>query len=137
GKYQGGLTLSYDNWWTLNDLFYISINHDLGGGDQGARGTRGGVMHYSVPFGYWMLSTTATRNRYFQSIAGLTQTYVYSGTSASNDLKLSRVIYRDAQRKTTVALRAYIKESDNFIDDTEVEAQRRRTAGWEVSVGHR
>ncbi|WP_353154713.1 ShlB/FhaC/HecB family hemolysin secretion/activation protein [Herminiimonas fonticola] len=137
GKYQGGLTLSYDNWWTLNDLFYISINHDLGGGDQGARGTRGGVMHYSVPFGYWTLSTTATRNRYFQTIAGLNQSYVYSGTSASNDLKLSRVVYRDAQRKTTVAVRAYIKESDNFIDDTEVETQRRRTAGWELSIGHR
>lgn len=137
GKYQGGLTLSYDNWWTLNDLFYISINHDLGGGDPGARGTRGGVMHYSVPFGYWTLSTTATSNRYFQSIAGLNQNYIYSGTSSSNDLKLSRVVYRDAQRKTTMALRAYLKESDNFIDDTEVQTQRRRTAGWELSVGHR
>lgn len=137
GKYQGGVTLSYDNWWTLNDLFYISINHDLGGGDAGARGTRGGTVHYSVPFGYWTLSTTASSNRYFQSIAGLNQNYVYSGTSSSNDLKLSRVVYRDAQRKTTVALRAYLKESNNFIDDTEVETQRRRTAGWELSVGHR
>lgn len=137
GKYQGGLTLSYDNWWTLNDLFYISINHDLGGGDAGARGTRGGTVHYSVPFGYWTLSTTASSNRYFQSIAGLNQNYVYSGTSSSNDLKLSRVVYRDAQRKTTVALRAYLKESNNFIDDTEIETQRRRTAGWELSVGHR
>lgn len=137
GKYQGGLTLSYDNWWTLNDLFYISINHDLGGGDSGARGTRGGVIHYSVPFGYWTLSTTTTRNRYFQTIAGLSQSYVYSGTSATNDLKLSRVVYRDAQRKTTMSLRAYLKESDNFIDDTEVQTQRRRTGGWELGIGHR
>jgi hemolysin activation/secretion protein len=137
GKYQAGVTISYDNWWTLNDLFYISVNHDLGGGDPGGRGTRGGTVHYSVPFGYWTLSTNASRNRYFQSIAGLTQTYVYSGTSSSNDLKLSRIVYRDAQRKTTVAVRGYLKESDNFIDDTEVQTQRRRTAGWELSVGHR
>lgn len=137
GKYQGGLTLSYDNWWTLNDLFYVSFNHDLGGGDRGARGTRGGTVHYSVPFGYWTLSTTATRYRYFQSIAGLNQTYTYSGTSSSNDLRLSRIVYRDAQRKTTMSMRAYLKESDNFIDDTEVETQRRRTAGWEVGVAHR
>jgi len=137
GKYQGGLTLSYDNWWTLNDLFYVSVNHDLGGGDHGARGTRGGTVHYSVPFGYWTLSTTATRYRYFQSVAGLNQTYVYSGTSSSNDLRLSRIVYRDAQRKTTMSVRAYLKESDNFIDDTEVETQRRRTAGWELGVAHR
>lgn len=137
GRYQGGVTLSYDNWWALNDLFYVSVNHDLGGGDKGARGTRGGVVHYSLPFGYWLLSTTATRNRYFQTVAGLNQNYVYSGTSASNDLKLSRVVYRDAQRKATVAIRAYLKESANFIEDTEIETQRRRTAGWEASVAHR
>ncbi|WP_188381580.1 ShlB/FhaC/HecB family hemolysin secretion/activation protein [Oxalicibacterium faecigallinarum] len=137
GKYQGGVTLSYDNWWTLNDLFYVSINHDLGGGDAGARGTRGSTVHYSIPFGYWMLSTTATRYRYFQSVAGMTQTYLYSGTSRNNDLRLSRIVYRDAQRKTTVSIRGYLKESDNFIDDTEVQTQRRRTAGWEVGVGHR
>ncbi len=137
GKYQGGLTLSNDNWWTLNDLFYISINHDLGGGDVGARGTRGGTVFYSVPFGYWTLSTTATSSRYFQSVAGLNQDYVYSGTSRTNDLKLSRVVYRDAQRKTSLSFRGYLKESDNFIDDTEIQPQRRRTAGWELGIGHR
>lgn len=34
GKYQGSVTLSYDNWWTLNDLFYVNIGHDLGGAMQ-------------------------------------------------------------------------------------------------------
>ncbi len=137
GRYQGGLTLSYDNWWTLNDLFYISLNHDLGGGDHGPRGTQGSAAHYSFPFGYWTLSTTASRYRYFQSIAGLNQEYIYSGTSSTNDLRLTRIVYRDAQRKTIISLRAYLKESDNFIDDTQVETQRRRTAGWEVGLGHR
>jgi hemolysin activation/secretion protein len=32
GKYQGSATLSYDHWWTLNDLFYVTLNQDLGGG---------------------------------------------------------------------------------------------------------
>ncbi|RQO36237.1 hypothetical protein DBR37_07900 [Herminiimonas sp. KBW02] len=137
GKYQGVVTLSYDHMLTLNDLFYVSFNHDLGGGDSGARGTRGGVAHYSIPLGYWLLSTTATRNRYFQTIAGINQNYVYSGISASNDLKLSRVVYRDAQRKTTLAVRGYLKESNNYIEDAEIENQRRRTAGWEFSVAHR
>jgi hemolysin activation/secretion protein len=137
GKYQGSVTLSYDHMLTLNDLFYVSFNHDLGGGDSGARGTRGGVAHYSIPLGYWLLSTTATRNRYFQTVAGLNQDYVYSGISASNDLKLSRVVYRDAQRKTTLGIRGYLKESSNYIEDTEIETQRRRTAGWEFSIAHR
>lgn len=55
GKYQGGVNLSGDNWLGLNDLFYISLNHDLGGRLAGERGTHGGFASYSVPWGYWLL----------------------------------------------------------------------------------
>ena len=139
GKYQGGVTLSYDNWWTLNDLFYVSLNRDLGVGvgADGGRGTRGNTAHYSVPLGYWLLGTTVSNNRYYQSVAGASQTYVYSGTSSNMEAKLSRLVYRDAVRKTILALRAFQRSSNNFIDDTEVEVQRRNVGGFEASVNHR
>ena len=137
GKYQGGLTLSYDNWWTLNDLFYVSLNRDLGGGLDGARGTYGNTVHYSVPLGYWLLAATASNNRYYQSVAGASQTYNYRGTSSNTELRLSRLIYRDASRKTSAALRAFKRTSNNYIDDTEVEVQRRQVGGFEASVNHR
>ena len=34
-------------------------------------------------------------------------------------------------------MRGYLTKSSNFIDDTEVEVQRRRMAGWELGVQHR
>jgi hemolysin activation/secretion protein len=55
GKLQGSGTFSLDNPLGLSDLFYITRSQDLGGGDSGARGTRGTTVHYSVPFGYWLL----------------------------------------------------------------------------------
>jgi len=137
GKYQGGVTLSYDNWWTLNDLFYVSLNTDLGGGDAGGRGTRGTTVHYSVPLGYWTLAATVSDSRYFQSVAGASQDYVYSGTSSNAEVKLSRLVYRDASRKTTLSLKAFQRRSNNFIDDTEVEVQRRVVGGWELTAGHK
>lgn len=137
GKYQGGLTLSYDNWWTLNDLFYVTLNHDMGGGDAGARGTRGGTVHYSVPLGYWLLGATASKSRYYQTVAGLNGDIVYSGRSDNAEIKLSRLMYRDASRKTTASLKAWQRKSNNFIDDTEVEVQRRVVGGWELGVGHK
>ena len=137
GKYQGALTVSYDNWWTLNDLFYVSFNHDLGGGQEGGRGTSGYTAHYSLPFGYWSLGFTTSSSDYYQSVAGLNQTYIYSGKSDNSDIKLSRLIYRDAVRKTTLSVKAFQKSASNFVDDTEVEIQRRRTGGWEVGVAHR
>lgn len=137
GKYQGALTLSYDHWWTLNDLFYLSLNQDLGGGDPGRRGSRGHTVHYSVPYGYWLLSATSSRYDYHQAVAGATQTYVYSSSSRNMELKLSRLVHRDAWRKTSLSATALARSSRNYIDDTEVEVQRRQTGGWETAVQHR
>ncbi len=137
GKYQGGATLSYDNWLTLNDLFYLSLNHHLVSGSQGEQGTQGNTAHYSVPLGYWLLGATASNSSYRQSVAGASQTYVYSGTSSNSEVKLSRLVYRDAARKTTLAIRAFQRTSNNYIDDTEVQVQRRKVGGFEASVNHR
>ncbi|CAN7603348.1 ShlB/FhaC/HecB family hemolysin secretion/activation protein [Polaromonas sp. LjRoot131] len=137
GKYQGSMTFSYDNWWTLNDLFYVTVNHDLGGGAAGERGTRGGVVHYSVPYGYWLLGVTASRSNYHQNVVGPSQTYTYSGTSDTAEIKLSRLVYRDASRKTTLSLKGWQRKSKNFIDDYELEPQRRATGGWAFDIGHK
>jgi hemolysin activation/secretion protein len=137
GKYQGGVTLSYDNWWTLNDLFYFSLNGDLGGGSSDSYGTRSYTAHYSIPFGYWALAVTANANRYYQTAATAGERVVYSGRSETKELKLSRVLYRDAFRKTSISLRGMLRSSNNFIADAEAEVQRRRTAAWEIGLAHR
>ena len=142
GKYQGSVTLNWDNPLSLNDLFYLSYNHDLLGRDQvnyqhKDGGTNGYALHYSVPYGYWLLSVNRSQSEYFQAVAGAATTYIYSGNSANSDVKLSRVLYRDAKHKTTVGVKAFVRQSRNYVDDTEVEVQRRRTAGWEASVAHK
>jgi hemolysin activation/secretion protein len=141
GKYQTSLSLSYDNWWTLNDLFYVTLSHDLhaanGGANVGAKGTNGSTVHYSLPWGYWLLGVTANQSHYYQSVAGASQNYIYSGNSSNKDIKVSRLIYRDASRKTTLSLKAWQRQSNNFIDDTEIEVQRRIVGGWELGLSNR
>jgi len=137
GRYQGSATLSGDNLLALNDIFYVSLNRDLGGGSSSDYGTRGHTVHYSLPLHYWTLGFTASANRYRQTVAGLNEDYLYSGTSENYEARLSRVIYRDATNKTSAFLRAYLTKSANFIDDVEVEVQRRRMAGWEAGVQNR
>lgn len=137
GKYQGSVTLSYDNWWTLNDLFYVNIGHDLGGGDAGNHGTHSQSLHYSVPFGYWLLAWNTSDSAYHQAVAGANQTYVYSGDTSNSDIRLSRLVYRNAVHKFTVSMRGWVRSSSNFIDDTEVEVQRRQMAGWELALSHK
>ncbi|WP_240364233.1 ShlB/FhaC/HecB family hemolysin secretion/activation protein [Pseudomonas syringae] len=137
GKYQGNVSLSLDNLLSLNDLFYASLNHDLGGGESGRRGSDGNTFHYSLPFGYWQLAFTTSEYNYEQSVAGTTQTYQYRGESRNNDLRLSRLLYRDAVRKTTAWGGLWTRSSENFIDDTEIGNQDRRMAGWQFGLDHR
>lgn len=137
GKYQGNVALSFDHLLTLNDLFYLSYNHDLGGGQSGERGSEGRTLHYSLPYGYWLLGITASEYDYHQNVAGASQNYRYSGNSRNNEVRLSRLLYRDGVRKTTASLSGWTRSSSNHIDDTEIEVQRRRMAGWAFELGHR
>lgn len=135
GKVQAGATVAWDNPLGLNDLFYVSLNHDAF--NHKGSGTSGQTVHYSIPYGYWLLAATASQSKYHQTIEGLNQSYVYSGESRNAEVKLSRLIYRDASRKTTLALKGFRRASNNFIDDTEIEVQRRVVAGWEASLNHK
>jgi hemolysin activation/secretion protein len=137
GNYLGALTLSYDHALTLNDLFYLSVNHDLGGGEEGNRGTEGQTIHYALPFGYWLLGLTASHNRYRQSASLVNQSILYSGESWNQELKFSRLVVRNAARKTTLSFSIWTRSSNNFINDTEVQVQRRQMAGWEMGVASR
>jgi len=137
GKYQGGATISLDHVLTLNDQGYVSFNHDLEGDGADQDGTRGFIAHYSVPFGYWLLGFTTSSNRYHQTVVGASQDYMYSGESRNSEIKLSRLVYRDAVRKTILSLGGWQRSSKNFIDDTEVKVQHRRMAGWDLGAAHR
>ena len=137
GVYQSNLTISYDNPWSLNDLLYISLNHDLGGGDSGKRYTRGYSFHYSVPYDYWLLGFNASRSQYYQTVVGLVEPYGYRGDSHNYDLSFSRLHYRDAKTKVSGAVKASIRDSKNFIDDFEVLPQRRRMAAWDMDFSYK
>lgn len=137
GRYQGSANLSLDNPLSLSDLFYVTVNNDLGGGDAGSRGTRGHVVHYSLPLGYWSLGATVSASRYYLNVAGGTQSYIYRGTSETAELSLARIVQRDKAGKTTLTLKAFQRRSNNYIDDTEVLNQRRVVGGYELALGHR
>lgn len=140
GRYQGALTFSYDNALNLNDLLYLSVVQNLqrvgDGARPGEQGTRGRIAHYSLPFGHWLLGFNASSQRFYQNVAGITQSYVYRGESSMQDIRLSRLAHRDAISKSHVFLRGWSRQSRNFIDDTEVEVQRRQTAGWDLGAQH-
>lgn len=135
GRLQANATLAWDGPLGLNDLAYLNLQRGVFN-PQG-RGTGGATLHYSIPFGNWLLGTTASRNRYHQRVAGLQQDYGYSGTSRNIQAQLTRLLHRDQRHKTSLTLGAFRRSNSSFIDDTEIEVQRRVVGGWSLELAHR
>jgi len=136
GKVQGNATLGWDNPLGLADFFYVSAGQELGGRDTGPRGSRNTMLHYSLPWGYWMLAFTVSRNQYHETGYGPYESYLYRGTSGQQEVALTRVLHRDRDSKTSASLKGFLRRSNNYIADLEVLVQRRRTAGWEATLHH-
>lgn len=145
GRYQGNVTFSADNPLGLSDLFYISYGRALGhvpsqkGIDERTEkgASQNFALHYSVPFGNWLWSFNHQNYRYHQAVAGNYTVYDYNGKSRSSDLGVSRLLYRNAKRKTHVGFKLWQRENRSYIDDAEIEVQRRKTAGWTASLSHK
>lgn len=140
GKWQASGTLSIDNIFSANDLFYTSFTHSLKqkGDDPGRRASKNFTLYYSVPFGYWNLAFSHNQSRYHQEVFGaFDNSYIYAGESDTDKLTLSYLLYRDAKRKTTVSGSLWSRQSQNYIDGAEIEVQKRRMAGWEAGFNHK
>jgi len=145
GRYQGMIALSADSPLGLSDLFYASYNHHLGRApsqiDENRHriksGTHGSALHYSVPFGNWLWAINHSTYTYHQAIAGISQNYDYNGKSTMIDAGFTRLLYRDAHRKITLGPKLWRRDSSNYIDDTEIPLQRRRTFGWALNFDHK
>lgn len=145
GKFQTSLTFSADNPLGLNDLFYVSLTRNLGNAverrlsdyERGGEGTRGYALHYSIPYGRWKFSINKNRHRYDQLVAGINGDYSYNGISHNLDAGVSYLLYRDASRKTEATLSYWARSSRNFINDAEIDVQRRKMGGWKFGITHR
>lgn len=145
GKLQGNLTLSADNLFGLSDMAYVSVGRALGNvpdvTDSSGRKIKGKThnyaLHYSVPVGNWLWSINRSQYRYHRAVAGYQESYDYNGESLNSDVGFSRLIYRDAKRKSYLGAKLWQRETRNYINDAEVSVQRRNTAGWSVDFSHK
>jgi hemolysin activation/secretion protein len=135
GKLQSSANFAWDNALGLNDLFNVGVNTDADRrGSQ--RGTTGGNVYYSIPYGYWTFSAAASSFSYHQQIAGLYQTFVSSGKSRNLEFTVQHLFYRDQFEKHSVQFKVGKRWSRSYIDDTELEVQRRNTTFAELAWVH-
>lgn len=138
GKYQGNITLSLLNPSSHNDLLYLSYGHDLRNiiheKKDGRRGSENISAGYVVPIDHWLINLTGSHYNYHQTVAGANQDYIYQGDSDNYNLGLSYLAHRNSNSKTYITGNSFIKAQKNYIDDTEVEVQRRKISGFTIGL---
>ena len=135
GKYQGSLNFSLDNVFQHNDTFSYSFVHDLDKHSQ-LKGSRNHSYSYSIPLGYWTFSFSAFPSRYHQTVQGI-YSYKYSGESENYVLKAQRVIHRDTDSKSTIDFSIGRKFTKSFLDDIELESQRKNNTQLNFGISKR
>lgn len=133
GTLQAGLSLAWDNLTGHFDQLIASVNNDAQPFNSGLS-TSGSSVAYSLPWGDWLGSIAVGTSRYRQTIAGVNQTFISSGTSRNAELKLQRLLSRDRTSKTTLQARIIKRWSKSYIDDAEIDVQRRDTTAVELAV---
>ena len=136
GRYIGSATVAVDNPLGLNDLFNLSGTTALDR-DGGRRGNDGVSAAYSIPFGYWTVALNASDFDFKQTIAGRNQTFESTGRTQSVEARVARLVHRDQASRTSLQFRVSKRDSDSYIDDVEILAQRRRLTFAEAGVQHR
>jgi len=136
GQLQGTVSLSLNNPLGLSDIFNFSYNHDVSG-HSSQYGTRGRSVYYSIPFGNWTLTPTASRYDYHQQIAGAFTTLVSSGESQTFDVKTEYLFHRNQVQKNSFEFRVGKRFSQAFIDGTEIDVQHRNNSYAEVGWQHK
>ncbi|BDC44378.1 ShlB/FhaC/HecB family hemolysin secretion/activation protein [Paraburkholderia terrae] len=136
GQYQGSVSLTIDNPLGLSDLLNIGYSHDING-HESQYGTHGSNAYYSIPWGNWTFTATASQYDYHQQIAGAFTTLVSSGKSETFDVKTEYQFYRNQVQKNSLEFRFGKRFSEAFIDGTEIDVQHRDNSYAEIGWEHK
>jgi len=135
GKQQAGATVWADNLLGINDLLSVGVNSD--GSAERGKGTHGYNASWSAPLGNWRFSTSTYGSRYAQIIRGNNEDFSSTGRSRSVDLAIERLIARGQSYRTGMELRVAQRHSRSFVEEVELQGQRRRTTSAELALLHR
>lgn len=136
GKRQASASFELDQLFSINDLFYLSINSD--GEQAGERqGTRANSFYYSVPMGRATFAFSHSDNEYYQMVTHAVVPFRSSGEFSSDQISITHLLQRDQKSKTQLEYSITHKKRRSYINGTEIEVQRQNTTAVRTGIAHK
>lgn len=141
GKYQGGVNLNALNLMGFNEIWYSSYSKNIFKADKQSvendtkRGKTDNIYYgITIPYKRFSLDFNEYRYNYDQAIPGAFGVYKYSGKSKRRNLTLNYLYHREQISKNSIFFGLWEKENRNYIEDYELDNQRKKTAGYEIGL---
>ncbi len=134
GKDQQAITLGSDGLLGLNDLLLLTHRQSYGT-DKQKRYAESSSLTFSVPFGYSTFSYSRSQSSYTSgvSVAGGLEIST-NGTTATDNLRFDRVMYRDQTSRATLNGGLTLKESKNYLAGQFLAVSSRRLSVFDAGV---
>ncbi len=99
GEQQWGSSFEWDSPLGLADQLMLRGGHDAMTDHQHT--SRNAMLYYNLPFGWWNVSYTYSQSEYRSQIPANGFNFKQTGDSQNHQLRVERVIHRDALSKTS------------------------------------
>jgi hemolysin activation/secretion protein len=134
GEQQWGTAFDWDSPLGLTDQLALRGGHDAVSDHQ--KTSRNAMLYYNLPFGWWNLSYTYSQSEYRALGQANGFNFKQSGDSQNHQLRLERVIHRDALSKTSLNTGLAYLRTNNFIEDSKLTASSNRISEAQFGINH-
>lgn len=134
GEQQMGLGLNWDSPLGLADQFSLRANQDAVSDHW--RHSDSQYLNYSVPWGWWTFTYSYNQSYYRTRDDSSGFPFKLDGDSQMHQLRVERVIHRDALSKTAVNLGISHLRTNNYLDDSLIDVSSTRLSESQLGVNH-
>ncbi|WP_248800389.1 ShlB/FhaC/HecB family hemolysin secretion/activation protein [Pseudomonas sp. MWU13-2105] len=134
GEQQMGASFDWDSPLGLADQFSLRGGHDIVSTQE--KNSRNAMLYYNLPFGWWNLSYTYSESDYRTQQQASGFNFESTGDSQSHQVKLERVIYRDALSKTSLNTGVTYLRTNNFIEKSKLADSSNRLSEAQFGINH-
>ena len=134
GEQQWGTGLEWDSPLGLADQLVLRSGHDAISDHQ--KTSKNAMLYYNLPWGWWNFSYTYSQSDYRSVAQGNGFDFKQTGDSANHQLRVERVIHRDALSKTSLNAGLAHVRSNNYIEDSRLQNSSNRLSEFQAGINH-
>ncbi|MBD0706250.1 MULTISPECIES: ShlB/FhaC/HecB family hemolysin secretion/activation protein [unclassified Pseudomonas] len=134
GEQQWGTSFDWDSPLGLADQLALRGGHDAVSDHQ--KTSRNAMLYYNLPFGWWNLSYSYSQSEYRALGQANGFKFKQSGDSQSHQVRLERVVHRDAVSKTSLNTGLAYLRTNNFVNDSKLGNSSNRISEAQFGINH-